>query len=106
MDVLVRDNIGLREFARRAEALRKLVEKGEVEIDACIGGAVERPGRRLAFAAAGRRLGVVEGEGGRLEGHALRVQDRRPTVFGGADNAAGELEGGIVGARAVLAGRL
>ena len=40
---LVRDDVGLREVARRAEALAKLVVEGEVYVDALVAGAVEGP---------------------------------------------------------------
>src|SRR6185437_8924718 len=49
---LVRNDIGLREVARRLEALRKLVEELRVEIDLLVGRAVERPHCRLSSAAA------------------------------------------------------
>ena len=48
MPDLVRDDVGLGEVARRAEALIELLEEREVEIDLAVGGAVERPHRRLA----------------------------------------------------------
>ena len=49
---LMRDHIGLREIAGRAEALRQLVEEFRVEIDVLVCRAVERPHRRLRGAAA------------------------------------------------------
>ena len=51
---LVRDDVGLREVSRRAEAVRQLAEEAEVQIDARVGRAIERadggagdPARRL-----------------------------------------------------------
>ena len=42
---LVREDVGLREVARRAEAALQLVEEPEIEIDLAIARTVERPGR-------------------------------------------------------------
>ncbi len=45
MAVFVGDHIGLRELAGRAEAVGQLVEERQVEIDALVAGAIERPRR-------------------------------------------------------------
>ena len=104
--IFMRDHIGLRELSRRAELLGKLVEEGQVQIDALVVRAVERPGGRLAFAARCRCVLRVEGDGGGREGHAARLQDRRPHIFGGADDLAREIQlrvvGVIVGLRDLL----
>ena len=47
----VRDHIRLREFAGRAKAVAKFVEKSEIEIHLFVAGTVKRPGRRSRFAA-------------------------------------------------------
>src|SRR5688572_3315702 len=49
---LVRDDVGLRKVARRAEAARQLVEEAQVDIDLLVGRAIERADRRLREAAA------------------------------------------------------
>ena len=54
MPDLVRDHVGLREIARRLEALAQLAVEAEVDVDLLIGRAVERTHRRLREAA--RRL--------------------------------------------------
>jgi hypothetical protein len=43
---LVGDDIGLGEVAGRAEAILELPEKGRVEIDPAVAGAIEGTGRR------------------------------------------------------------
>ena len=43
MTDLVRDHVGLREVARRAEALVELAEERQIEIELVIGRAIERP---------------------------------------------------------------
>jgi hypothetical protein len=50
---LVRDDVGLREVARRAESLRQLLEEAKVEVDLLITRAIERARRRLGGAARG-----------------------------------------------------
>src|SRR5574337_1699391 len=50
---LVRDDVSLREVARRAELLAQRVEEAEVDVDLLVGRAVERPHRRLPDAARG-----------------------------------------------------
>ena len=42
---LVREHVGLREIAGRAEALAQLVVEAEVDVEVLVGRAVERPGR-------------------------------------------------------------
>src|SRR5207249_5458 len=76
MAVFVGDHVSLRKLAWRTEALRQLVEEGEVEINMAVGSAVERTGRRLAFAATGRCFAVVHGERGGREIDGPRLQDR------------------------------
>src|SRR5687767_3509240 len=65
MSELVRDHVGLREVARRTEALMKRRKESEIEINLLVERAVERPHRRLARAAT--RLHVV------AEKHQLRL---------------------------------
>ena len=57
MAVFMRNDIGLRELSRRAEALAQLVVEREVEIDVIVLRTIERPGRCLAQAAA-ERIGI------------------------------------------------
>ena len=52
---LVRDDVGLREVTRGAEAVAELLEEAEVEIDLLVAGAVERPDGGVGLAAALRR---------------------------------------------------
>ena len=54
---LVRDHIGLREVARRAEAPAQLVEEIGVDVDVLVAGTVERTHGRLPHSA--RRLGTA-----------------------------------------------
>ena len=51
MPELVREHVGLREIARRTEALLQLSEEAQIEIDDLIGGTVERAGCGLREAA-------------------------------------------------------
>src|SRR5688572_31266634 len=55
MSDFVRNDVGLREVARRAESLIEVPEEGEVEIHLPIVRAIERPHRRLSDAACGLR---------------------------------------------------
>src|SRR6185503_8528845 len=48
MTDFVCDDISLRKIPWRAEALPQLAEEAQIEIDAAIGGAVERTGRALS----------------------------------------------------------
>jgi hypothetical protein len=50
---LVRDHVGLREVAGRAEALRQVIEEGRVEVHPLIERTVERTHGGLAHAAGG-----------------------------------------------------
>src|SRR5579862_8294695 len=56
MSDLVRNHVGLREFARRPESLLQLVEKPEVQVNLFVLRAVKWPRRGLRFAAAGACL--------------------------------------------------
>src|SRR6185503_20838180 len=87
MPDLVRDDIGLREVAGRAEALRQLVEEGEIDIDLRIARAVERPGRRARVAAGGIDRVREEHQPGWL----ISVDELRPHVFGRGENGRCEL---------------
>ena len=103
--VFVRDDIGLRELARRAEAIGELVEEREIEIDVAVARAIKRAGGRLAFAAAGRGFSIVDGERGRRETrHPLARTSGVHTSSAEPTMLAGELERRVVGARAVFAG--
>ncbi len=53
MSDLVRNHIGLREIARRAEAVAELVVEIEVDVDLAVAGAIERAGRRARKTAGG-----------------------------------------------------
>ena len=64
MSDLVRQHVGLREIAWRAELLVKIVEEAQIEIDLAIARTVERPGRRARQPA--RRLNRVAEEDGRV----------------------------------------
>jgi hypothetical protein len=52
MPDLVRDDVGLREVARRAEAFMQHAVEGEVDVNAPIFGAIERTARSAGEAAA------------------------------------------------------
>ncbi|HEY3384735.1 MAG TPA: neutral zinc metallopeptidase [Vicinamibacterales bacterium] len=54
----VRHHVGLGEFARRSEPLPQFVEETEVQVDEVIGGAIERPRRRLHRATGQMLLGI------------------------------------------------
>ena len=76
---LVRDHVGLREIARRVEALAQVAVEGEVDVDLLVAGAVERPHRRLPRAARRGRRAREEHE---LRPAVLRAARRgrcRPT---------------------------
>src|SRR5262249_45235351 len=94
---LVRDDVGLREVAGRAEAIDELAVERQVDIDLLVLGAVERPGRRLREAAARLRrareqdeLGVV------IFGPELLL----PRVLDVVKDEGDELDHLVVGARA------
>ena len=85
MTELVRNHIGLREVARRAQLLRQLVEEPEIEVDHAVLRTVERAGRRLSEPA--RRLnrvaeqphlGALIPRTELLGPHVLRVLRHRP----------------------------
>src|SRR5712691_8251317 len=83
---LVRDDIGARELARRAETLRKVLEERSVEIDTAVGRAIEGP-----HGGAGQPTGGVDRA---PEEHELRgtiltshpLEDRAPRVLRVAEN--------------------
>src|SRR3546814_13302520 len=98
MPDLMRDDIGLRGIARSAEAARKLVEEGGVEIDALIGGAIEGTHRRLRRAAA--RLVLI---GEEVERRLLiDVDELAPHLMRRAADVAGELLGRFFAGNALL----
>ena len=51
---LVREHIGLREIARRAELLAQLIVEREVDVNLLVDRAIERPGLGRCADAAGR----------------------------------------------------
>src|SRR5579884_4190084 len=62
MPNLMRDDIGLREFAGRAETLRQLVVEAEIDVDLFVGGTVERTGGGLRLTARGRERVAIDDE--------------------------------------------
>ena len=101
---LVGKNIGLREIARGAEAVRQFVIEIEVDIKLLVAGAVKRSGRRTRRAAgrayrAGEqhqsRLGIVP---------ALALHDAVPDVFGLGQHGGDELLHLVVALGGHLAG--
>ncbi len=96
---LVGDHVGLRELARRMEALGELVEEREVDIDALVGRAIERPHRRLTLAAGGLR-GIAEQHQTRLlvlPAHLL--EEVAPHVLGALQHPRDETLFRVVGRR-------
>ena len=79
---LVRDDIGLRELARRVEALRKLAEELGVEVDVLVGRAVERPHCGLRRAASGLIALRVSDQLRRRVADALRLEQIGPCILG------------------------
>jgi hypothetical protein len=78
----VRDHVGLREVARRAQArLHRFVES-EVDVDLLVAGTVERPHGRLAGAASGRRGAAKQHQPGLAVRAALGLELRAPHVLG------------------------
>ena len=100
---LVRDHIGLGEFAGLAaaalEAHLHVAEERGVEIDAPVARAIERPHRRLRIAAAARLAAGVKPQPRRPVALAARLEDGRPHVLGVAEHGGDELAG-LVGRRA------
>src|SRR5262249_29602458 len=70
---LVRDDVGAREIAGRAESLAQLAEESQIQVDAAVRWTVERTGRRLRQAA--RRLNRIaeQHDAGRLVAAAQRA---------------------------------
>ena len=68
--ILIGDNIGTGELARSPEALAKLIEESEIEINASVAGAIKGPGLSLASATASGRDLAVRPEGGRYKARA------------------------------------
>ncbi len=88
---LVRDDVGLREVARRAEARLQLVVEGEVDVDLLVGGAVEGADRG-AGAPAGRAGLPREDLQRRLAVLApAAAEDVVPHVLGRAEHLPDEL---------------
>src|SRR4051812_5135061 len=100
MAILMGNDIGAGEIARRAEALAELIEERQVQIDMLVARAIEWPRGRLASAAAGGRSIIVWGECRGCEADPLFLQQRRPDILGRANDLAGELAIGIVSATA------
>ena len=82
MPYLMRDHIGLRKIARRAEAVAQFGEEIGVEIDLLVVGAVKRPHRALRRATARRAALRIEGQYGRLIGLARFLEDLAPDPLG------------------------
>ena len=93
---LVRQHIGLREFARRAEACAQFVKERKVDVNPLVGRTVERPHHGLARAAAGLGRSIIGGEDRGLVAKAAGGKNLGPDIFGGADDLARELKGCVV----------
>ena len=78
------------------------LEESQIQIDVLVAGAIERPRRGLAGAAAGGRGIVIGRESGGAKTFALLTQQGLPDILGRADDAAGKFVIGIVGARTAL----
>ena len=87
----VRDHVGLREIAGRAEPARELVEERGVEIELAVGRAVERAGRRRRAAARRLRRAAEQHEPRRLVARAHRLEHGLPDVLGVAENGRDEV---------------
>ncbi len=85
---LVRDHVGGREVARRAEAAAQFVEEAEIQVDLGIGRAVERADRRSGVAATRADALAEQHQLGRLIGAAGLLEELRPGVFGVAQHVA------------------
>ena len=101
---LMRDDVGLREVARRLELRLELVPEGQVDVDLLVAGAVERAGARVGAAAGGDHLAAEKFEDRRFVLRAARLEDLRPGLFGVAEHRACRIARGI-GGRAHHAGR-
>ena len=102
---LMRDDIGLGEVARRAEALAELLEEAGVEVHALVRRAVEGPHCGLGRTAARRRIALVEVDRGRAVGGALFLEDPAPGLLGRGHHPAREqLRLGIAGDVVAAAG--
>ena len=100
---LVGDHVGPGEVAGGAELARHVVVEGEVEVDALVGRAVERPDRRgRAAAAVGLHGTVVDDELRPLVGVAVLLEAPVPGLLGVVEDVVGELEQVALG---VLVGR-
>src|SRR5438105_5903382 len=102
----VRDDVGLREVAGRAEALVELAEEGEIEIHLPIGGAVERPNLGASDAARRLRRAVEEHQHGRHVRIAALTEDLAPRVLGVGEHLRNEVCLRVIVADAGRADRL
>jgi len=103
---LVRDDVGLREVARSAEAPLQIAEEREVEVELLVAGTVERPHRGLAHAARRAHLPVVQHECRCSIARPRSCEQIAPHILGAAQHLGHELPQLILGrsARHLLRG--
>ncbi len=94
---LVRDHIGLGEFARlaaaAAEARLHIVEERGVEIDALVGRAIKRTHRRLREAAAALLAAAIEPQVRRAILPSRAGKNFAPGILGIAEHGGNEIAG-------------
>src|SRR5512139_3221959 len=78
---LVRDDVGLREVARRTELAVQRVEEAEVDVDLLVARAIERAHRRLAHAAGAARGATEQHQLGLAVGGTTHLHQGTPHVF-------------------------
>ena len=91
MSDFVRNDVGARKIAGRAEALRQLVEKSEVEVDVLVAGTIERSRRRAREAAGGLDLTTKQNQLRRLIAAAGLLEDFTPYILGIAEDRSHEI---------------
>ena len=79
---LMRNDIGPREFARRAQLPAQGVKKIHVQIHLAVTRAIKRPHRRLPCAASRRRCAPVQHQTRRLVPRPCRSEHLLPGIFG------------------------
>ncbi len=88
---LVRDNVGLREIARRMEAALQFLVEAQVDVDGAVERAIEGAHGRLAEPAFGARRIGKDDELGLLVGASRVLEDLLPDVLGIGEDMAHEL---------------
>ncbi len=101
----MRQNIGLREIARSAKAIGKLLVEAEVDIKLMVAGTVERAGSSRSIAAGRTDLIGKQHHRRRRIGLAARLENTAPDIFCLGQNGAGELRRLVIGDSAAFSHR-